>query len=125
MGGCYVCRPGARAPQDRRHRRRAQGCPRMLRGLKLYTKNLTAIVTVADDGGGSGAPAAGPGHAPARGHPQLSWRPWPTPSRIMAQLMHLPLHRRASLAGQSFGNLFLAALDAAIMPSFDRGGGRV
>ena len=26
----------------------------MLRGLKTYTKNITAIVTVADDGGGSG-----------------------------------------------------------------------
>ena len=26
----------------------------MLRGLKRYTKNITAIVTVADDGGGSG-----------------------------------------------------------------------
>ena len=30
------------------------GLSTMLRGLKLYTKNLTAIVTVADDGGGSG-----------------------------------------------------------------------
>ena len=26
----------------------------LLRGLKLYSRNLTAIVTVADDGGGSG-----------------------------------------------------------------------
>ncbi|SJT81022.1 Uncharacterised protein family UPF0052 [Clostridioides difficile] len=26
----------------------------MLRGLKYYTSNITAIVTVADDGGGSG-----------------------------------------------------------------------
>ena len=30
------------------------GLSTMLRGLKKYTKNLTAIVTVADDGGGSG-----------------------------------------------------------------------
>ena len=30
------------------------GLSTMLRGLKRYTKNLTAIVTVADDGGGSG-----------------------------------------------------------------------
>ena len=30
------------------------GLSTMLRGLKGYTKNLTAIVTVADDGGGSG-----------------------------------------------------------------------
>ena len=30
------------------------GLSTLLRGLKLYTKNLTAVVTVADDGGGSG-----------------------------------------------------------------------
>ena len=30
------------------------GLSTMLRGLKKYTKNLTAVVTVADDGGGSG-----------------------------------------------------------------------
>ena len=29
------------------------GLPNLLRGLKLYTDNLTAIVTVADDGGSS------------------------------------------------------------------------
>ena len=30
------------------------GLATMLRGLKKYTNNITAIVTVADDGGGSG-----------------------------------------------------------------------
>ena len=30
------------------------GLSTMLRGMKKYTDNLTAIVTVADDGGGSG-----------------------------------------------------------------------
>ncbi|MDE7171774.1 MAG: YvcK family protein, partial [Oscillospiraceae bacterium] len=30
------------------------GLSAILRGLKLYTDDLTAIVTVADDGGGSG-----------------------------------------------------------------------
>ena len=30
------------------------GLSTLLRGLKLYSKNITAIVTVADDGGGSG-----------------------------------------------------------------------
>lgn len=29
------------------------GLANMLRGLKAYTKNITAIVSVADDGGGS------------------------------------------------------------------------
>ena len=40
------------------------GLSTMLRGLKRYTQNLTAVVTVADDGGGSG-------DAPAGGHPPL------------------------------------------------------
>ena len=30
------------------------GLSTMLRGLKTYTENISAIVTVADDGGGSG-----------------------------------------------------------------------
>ena len=30
------------------------GLSTMLRGLKAYTPNITAVVTVADDGGGSG-----------------------------------------------------------------------
>ena len=30
------------------------GLSTMLRGLKKYTDNITAVVTVADDGGGSG-----------------------------------------------------------------------
>ncbi len=42
-----------------------------LRGLKLYSKNLTAIVAVTDDGGGSGILPEGLGNAAARGHSQL------------------------------------------------------
>jgi uncharacterized cofD-like protein len=30
------------------------GISTMLRGIKHYTENITAIITVADDGGGSG-----------------------------------------------------------------------
>ena len=65
------------------HRRRGRG-PRivaigggtglstLLRGLKKRTSNLTAIVTVADDGGSSGRL---PGGAPTRRLPQLHRRP--------------------------------------------------
>ena len=42
------------------------GLSTMLRGLKKYTDRLTAIVTVADDGGGSGRL---PGDETARLHP--------------------------------------------------------
>lgn len=47
------------------------GLSTMLRGLKQYTRNLTAIVTVADDGGGSGMLREDLGDAPAGGHPSL------------------------------------------------------
>ena len=48
--------------------------------LKNHTKNLTAIVTVADDGGGSGMLRQDLG-MPRRGISATAWRPWPTPSR--------------------------------------------
>ena len=47
------------------------GLSTMLRGLKRYTENLSAVVTVADDGGGSGLPAIS----------ATASRPWPTRSR--------------------------------------------
>jgi hypothetical protein len=42
--------------EDRGHRGRT-GLSMLLRGLKRYTSNLTAIVTVADDGGARTAAA--------------------------------------------------------------------
>ena len=51
------------------------GLSTLLRGLKEHTSNLTAVVTVADDGGSSGVlrdRARDPG---GRGHPQLHRRP--------------------------------------------------
>ena len=50
------------------------GLSTLLRGLKRYTKNITAIVTVADDGGGSGR---------LRQDLEISatvWRRWPMPN---------------------------------------------
>ena len=67
MGGCYSVAPehGPRIAAVGG----GTGLSTLLRGLKLYTKNLTAIVTVADDGGGSGRlrqdlgmPPPGAGH---------------------------------------------------------------
>lgn len=64
------------------------------------------------------APAAapGPGDASAGGHPQLYGGPGKHGAGD-AGAAPLPLHR-GDLAGQSFGNLFLAALNG-ISPSFD------
>ena len=56
------------------------GLSTMLRGLKKYTRNLTAVVTVADDGGGP-ACSAGTSACPRPGTSATAWRPWPTRSR--------------------------------------------
>lgn len=85
------------------------GLSTMLRGLKYYTSNITAVVTVADDGGGSGDLREDLGILP----------PGDIRNCIMAlsdtePLMEELLQYRFTdgrLKNQSFGNLFLAAMD--------------
>ena len=93
------------------------GLSTMLRGLKKYTDRLTAIVTVADDGGGSGRLRQDLGMPPP-GDIRSCLEALANAEPLMAQLMHYRFPE-GTLAGQSFGNLFLAALNG-IMPSFDR-----
>lgn len=45
----------------------------MLRGLKEKPLDITAIVTVADDGGSSGILRSEPADAAARGYPQRTY----------------------------------------------------
>ena len=92
------------------------GLSTMLRGLKNYTENLTAIVTVADDGGGSGRLREDLGMPPP-GDLRNCMEALANTEPLMRQLMHYRF-TEGSLAGQSFGNLFLAALNG-ISPSFD------
>ena len=92
------------------------GLSTMLRGLKNYTENLTAIVTVADDGGGSGRLRQDLGMLPP-GDIRNCMEALANAEPLMAELMHYRF-QEGSLAGQSFGNLFLAALNG-ISPSFD------
>ena len=92
------------------------GLSNMLRGLKLYTENLSAIVTVADDGGGSGMLRQDLGMPPP-GDIRNCMESLANAEPLMRELMHYRF-REGSLAGQSFGNLFLAALNG-ISPSFD------
>lgn len=92
------------------------GLSTLLRGLKLYTKHITAIVTVADDGGGSGMLRRDLGMLPP-GDIRNCLEALANTEPLMTQLMRYRF-TDGSLAGQSFGNLFLAALDG-IMPSFD------
>ena len=92
------------------------GLSTMLRGLKAYTDRITAIVTVADDGGGSGVLRQELGMPPP-GDIRNCMEALANAEPVMKELMHYRF-TDGSLAGQSFGNLLLAALNG-ISPSFD------
>ncbi len=85
------------------------GLSTLLRGLKYYTRNITAVVTVADDGGSSG-----------RLREELAIPP-PGDARnclialsdvepLMENLMQYRFGNGNGLTGHSLGNLLLAAL---------------
>lgn len=93
------------------------GLSTMLRGLKMHTRNLTAIVTVADDGGGSGMLRQDLGMPPP-GDIRNCMQALANVEPVMEQLLAYRF-TEGSLAGQSFGNLLLAALNG-ISDSFDR-----
>ena len=92
------------------------GLSAMLRGLKAYTKDITAIVTVADDGGGSGMLREDLGMLPP-GDIRNCIMALANTEPTMQQLLDYRF-TEGSLAGQSFGNLFLAAMNG-ISGSFD------
>ncbi|NLJ58748.1 MAG: YvcK family protein [Tissierellia bacterium] len=80
----------------------------LLRGLKKYTKDISAIVTVADNGGGSGVLREDLGMLP----PGDMRNCIIALSDIEPTMMKLMQHRFKDgyLKGQSFGNLFIAAM---------------
>lgn len=92
------------------------GLSTMLRGLKLYTKSLTAVVTVADDGGSSGMLRHDLGMLPP-GDIRNCIVALADVEPIMYKLLNYRFTEGA-LAGHSFGNLFLAALNG-ISGGFD------
>ena len=92
------------------------GLSTMLRGLKEYTKNITAIVTVTDDGGGSGVLRQDLGMPPP-GDIRNCLLALANTEPVMGELLGYRF-TEGILKGQSFGNLFLAALNE-ISPSFD------
>ena len=92
------------------------GLSTMLRGLKHYTENLSAVVTVADDGGGSGMLRQDLGMPPP-GDIRNCMEALANTEPLMSELLHYRF-TEGTLAGQSFGNLFLAAMNG-ISPSFD------
>ena len=94
------------------------GLSTMLRGLKSHTKNLTAIVTVADDGGGSGMLRQDLGMPPP-GDIRHCMEALANAEPLMQELLTYRFPAGSGkLTGQSFGNLLLAALNG-LSGSFD------
>lgn len=85
------------------------GLSTMLRGLKYYTSNITAIVTVADDGGGSGDLREDLGILPP-GDIRNCILALADTEPLMEELLQYRF-KEGRLKDQSFGNLFLAAMD--------------
>ena len=85
------------------------GLSTMLRGLKSYTNNITAIVTVGDDGGGSGMLRDDLGMLPP-GDIRNCILALADTEPIMEELLKYRF-KEGTLKGQNFGNLFLAAMD--------------
>lgn len=92
------------------------GLSTMLRGLKLHTHNITAVVTVADDGGSSGMLRSDLGMA-APGDIRNCVNALAEVDPVMGELLNFRF-KDGSLKGHSLGNLFLAALNET-SSSFD------
>ncbi|MCB0154279.1 MAG: YvcK family protein [Anaerolineae bacterium] len=89
----------------------------LLRGLKHYTKNITAIVTVADDGGSSGKLRRELGILPP-GDFRNCIAALANDEDLMTQLFQYRFRDGSGLEGHSFGNLFITAM-AEVTGSFE------
>lgn len=85
------------------------GLSTLLRGLKDYTHNLTAIVTVADDGGSSGRLRESLGILPP-GDIRNCLAALSNDEALLTQLFQYRFSGEPGLNGHSFGNLFISAL---------------
>lgn len=116
------------ARQVYRHRQRRRGGPKvvvigggtglsiLLRGLKHHTENITAIVTVADDGGSSGKLRRELGVLPP-GDFRNCIAALADDEALTTQLFQYRF-RSGGLEGHSFGNLFISAM-AEVTGSFE------
>lgn len=111
------------------HRRRRRGGPKvvvigggtglstLLRGLKHHTDNITAVVTVADDGGSSGKLRRELGVLPP-GDFRNCIAALANDEALTTQLFQYRF-RSGGLEGHSFGNLFITAM-AEVTGSFEQ-----
>lgn len=89
------------------------GLSTLLRGLKVRTSNLTAIVTVADDGGSSGRLRQDLGIVPP-GDLRSCLVALADTEPLMEKLFQYRFAGSGDLAGHSFGNLFIAAMTQVV-----------
>ena len=82
----------------------------LLRGMKELTSNVTAVVTVADDGGSSGRLREDFGIVPP-GDLRNCLVALADTEPLMEKLFQYRFKGKSELAGHSFGNLFIAAMN--------------
>ena len=82
----------------------------LLRGIKAATSNVTAVVTVADDGGSSGRLREEFGIIPP-GDLRNCLVALADTEPLMEKLFQYRFKGKTELAGHSFGNLFIAAMN--------------
>ncbi|ABC99112.1 putative cofD-like protein [Thermostichus sp. MS-CIW-21] len=87
------------------------GLSNLLRGLKHYSSNITAIVTVADDGGSSGRLRREIGVLPP-GDIRNCLTALANEEKLLTELFQYRFQAGEGLSGHSFGNLFITALTA-------------
>lgn len=87
------------------------GLSNLLKGLKEYTNNITAIVTVGDDGGSSGRLRQELGVLPP-GDIRNCITALADEEKLVTDLFRYRFQQGNGLEGHSFGNLFLSAVCA-------------
>lgn len=85
------------------------GLSTLLRGLKVYSANITAIVTVADNGGSSGRLRREIGVLPP-GDIRNCLAALADEEKLLTELFQYRFRAGDGLVGHSFGNLFLTAM---------------
>ena len=85
------------------------GLSTLLRGLKEYTGNITAIVSIADDGGSSGRLQRELGVLPP-GDIRKNIAALADAEPLMSRLFEYRFSEGEGLEGHAFGNLFIAAM---------------
>lgn len=94
------------------------GLSTLLRGLKRRTSNLTAVVTVSDDGGSSGRLQKELGVLPP-GDIRNCLVALADDEALVTDLFRFRFTEGEGLSGHSFGNLFLAAM-SGVTGNFDK-----